>query len=76
MSSTQDLSAGVRDGFYRIELNKTVWEIPKRYQMLSAIGTGAYGQVWCVDFMTQVNRFKSLDIQKPQLCQIQIALVR
>lgn len=46
MSSTQDLTAGVREGFYRIELNKTVWEIPKRYQMLSAIGTGAYGQVW------------------------------
>jgi len=32
-------------GFYRIELNKTVWEVPKRYTMLSPIGSGAYGQV-------------------------------
>lgn len=32
-------------GYYRTELNKTVWEVPVRYQELSPIGTGAYGQV-------------------------------
>ena len=46
MASDQDLVSGVKDGYYRIELNKTVWEVPKRYQMLSPVGTGAYGQVW------------------------------
>lgn len=35
-------------GFYRVELNKTVWEVPEKYQELTPIGTGAYGSVWCV----------------------------
>ena len=38
----------VKPGFYRVELFKTVWEVPERYQDLSPIGTGAYGTVWCV----------------------------
>lgn len=41
-----DNSAG--KGFYKLELFKTVWEVPKRYQDLSPIGTGAYGTVWYV----------------------------
>jgi len=41
----------VAPGFYRTELNKTVWEVPKKYQSLSPIGTGAYGQVWLVMFV-------------------------
>jgi p38 MAP kinase len=32
-------------GFHKVEVNKTVWEVPERYQMLSAVGSGAYGQV-------------------------------
>ena len=35
-----------RPGYYKIELNKTVWEIPEKYQELTAIGAGAYGSVW------------------------------
>ncbi|XP_077495193.1 p38b MAP kinase isoform X7 [Amblyomma americanum] len=35
----------VRSGFHRVELNKTVWEVPVRYTNLSPIGVGAYGQV-------------------------------
>ncbi|XP_071156426.1 mitogen-activated protein kinase 14-like isoform X1 [Mytilus edulis] len=35
----------LKDGFYKIELNKTIWEIPQRYQLLSPVGAGAYGQV-------------------------------
>lgn len=31
--------------FHKIEVNKTVWEVPDRYQMLAAVGSGAYGQV-------------------------------
>uniref|UniRef100_A0A3B3ZVJ3 mitogen-activated protein kinase n=1 Tax=Periophthalmus magnuspinnatus TaxID=409849 RepID=A0A3B3ZVJ3_9GOBI len=32
-------------GFYRQELNKTVWEVPERYQNLTPVGSGAYGSV-------------------------------
>jgi p38 MAP kinase len=39
------MSAGVKDGFYQVELNKTVWSVPQRYQNLSPVGSGAYGQV-------------------------------
>ncbi|XP_071551490.1 mitogen-activated protein kinase 14-like isoform X1 [Panulirus ornatus] len=31
--------------FHIVELNKTEWEVPKRYSMLSPVGSGAYGQV-------------------------------
>lgn len=37
--------AQLKEGFYRIELNKTVWEVPERYQLLAPVGSGAYGQV-------------------------------
>lgn len=37
--------ANLPPGFYRTELNRTVWEVPEKYQDLSPIGTGAYGQV-------------------------------
>ncbi|XP_076368671.1 p38b MAP kinase isoform X1 [Tachypleus tridentatus] len=35
----------MRSGFVRIELNRTVWEVPERYQSLLPVGSGAYGQV-------------------------------
>ena len=35
----------MRDNFVQIELNRTTWDIPERYQNLSAVGAGAYGQV-------------------------------
>ena len=35
--------------YYRVEMSKTVWEVPARYQELTPIGTGAYGTVWWVD---------------------------
>ncbi|KAK3602910.1 hypothetical protein CHS0354_039326 [Potamilus streckersoni] len=35
----------IKDGFYRLELNKTVWEVPKRYELMMPVGSGAYGQV-------------------------------
>lgn len=34
--------------FYAVEINKTVWQVPERYQGLSLVGCGAYGQVWLV----------------------------
>eukprot|EP00096_Caligus_rogercresseyi_P015582 TRINITY_DN804_c0_g2_i1.p1 TRINITY_DN804_c0_g2~~TRINITY_DN804_c0_g2_i1.p1 ORF type:complete len:362 (+),score=77.46 TRINITY_DN804_c0_g2_i1:52-1137(+) len=35
----------MKEDYYQIELNKTVWEIPRRYTDLSPVGSGAYGQV-------------------------------
>uniref|UniRef100_A0A8D2CQA8 mitogen-activated protein kinase n=1 Tax=Sciurus vulgaris TaxID=55149 RepID=A0A8D2CQA8_SCIVU len=35
--------SGPRAGFYRQELNKTVWEVPQRLQGLRPVGSGAYG---------------------------------
>jgi len=31
--------------FHKVEVNRTAWEVPVRYQNLSAVGSGAYGQV-------------------------------
>ncbi|CAG5096023.1 Similar to p38b: Mitogen-activated protein kinase p38b (Drosophila melanogaster) [Cotesia congregata] len=35
--------------FHKVEINKTEWEVPERYQMLTPVGSGAYGQVSAVD---------------------------
>lgn len=35
----------MKPGFHSVELNKTVWEVPEKYINLTAIGSGAYGQV-------------------------------
>jgi len=35
----------MKSGFTRIELNKSVWEVPQKYQNLQPVGSGAYGQV-------------------------------
>jgi len=34
-----------KEGFYRVELINTVWEVPERYQNLMPVGNGAFGQV-------------------------------
>ncbi|XP_069797850.1 mitogen-activated protein kinase 14B isoform X1 [Narcine bancroftii] len=44
----------VRPHFYRQELNKTIWEVPERYQNLSPVGSGAYGSV-CAAFDTKAG---------------------
>lgn len=38
----------LKNGFYAMELNKTVWIVPNYYQNLTPVGTGAYGTVWLV----------------------------
>jgi len=38
----------LKPNFYSVELNRTEWKVPKRYQSLSPVGSGAYGQVWLV----------------------------
>ncbi|TTW07849.1 Mitogen-activated protein kinase 11 [Bagarius yarrelli] len=44
-----------RPGFYRQELNKTVWEVPERYQILTPVGSGAYGSV-CSAYDVQLRQ--------------------
>uniref|UniRef100_A0A8C6YXM8 mitogen-activated protein kinase n=1 Tax=Nothoprocta perdicaria TaxID=30464 RepID=A0A8C6YXM8_NOTPE len=34
-----------RRGFHRQEVNKTVWELPRRYTSVHHVGSGAYGSV-------------------------------
>nr|CAI5843391.1 unnamed protein product [Callosobruchus analis] len=41
--------------FHKVEINKTVWEVPERYQQLSTVGSGAYGQV-CSALDTVTNK--------------------
>ena len=36
----------LRPGFYSVELNKTIWIVPERYQDLRPLGIGAFGSVW------------------------------
>jgi len=35
----------LKEGFYKVELINTVWEVPERYQNLLPVGSGAFGQV-------------------------------
>uniref|UniRef100_A0A8C1QHE8 mitogen-activated protein kinase n=2 Tax=Cyprinus carpio TaxID=7962 RepID=A0A8C1QHE8_CYPCA len=39
------MSQKERPTFHRQEVNKTIWEVPVRYQNLSPVGSGAYGTV-------------------------------
>jgi len=41
----EEKKMSLKPNFYRTELNRTVWEIPERYQNLTPVGSGAYGQV-------------------------------
>ncbi|KAF4526136.1 hypothetical protein B566_EDAN012447 [Ephemera danica] len=46
----------MKDGFYKVDINRTEWEVPERYQMLSPVGSGAYGQVCsAVDSSTNIK---------------------
>uniref|UniRef100_A0A4W4ESA0 mitogen-activated protein kinase n=1 Tax=Electrophorus electricus TaxID=8005 RepID=A0A4W4ESA0_ELEEL len=44
-TSVPSMSQKERPTFYRQEVNKTIWEVPVRYQNLSPVGSGAYGSV-------------------------------
>ncbi|XP_070309674.1 mitogen-activated protein kinase 11 isoform X3 [Odocoileus virginianus] len=47
--------SGPRAGFYRQELNKTLWEVPQRLQGLRPVGSGAYGSV-CSAYDTRLRQ--------------------
>uniref|UniRef100_A0A3B2WDA4 Mitogen-activated protein kinase 13 n=2 Tax=Mus musculus TaxID=10090 RepID=A0A3B2WDA4_MOUSE len=37
-------------GFYKQDINKTAWELPKTYLAPAHVGSGAYGAVWSLGF--------------------------
>ncbi|XP_054999081.1 mitogen-activated protein kinase 11 isoform X3 [Sorex araneus] len=47
--------SGPRAGFYRQELNQTLWEVPLRLQGLRPVGSGAYGSV-CSAYDAQLRQ--------------------
>lgn len=47
---TQEMSFSRRKGFYKQEVNRTVWELPRQYTSIVPVGSGAYGSVWWVAF--------------------------
>jgi len=47
-ANTMTEKKSLKPNFYSVELNRTEWKVPKRYQKLTPIGLGAYGQVWLV----------------------------
>ncbi|XP_044144094.1 mitogen-activated protein kinase 14 isoform X4 [Bufo gargarizans] len=49
------MSSNSHSGFYRQELNKTLWEVPVRYQNLNPVGSGAYGSV-CSSYDTNTEQ--------------------
>uniref|UniRef100_A0A8C6Q0E0 mitogen-activated protein kinase n=1 Tax=Nothobranchius furzeri TaxID=105023 RepID=A0A8C6Q0E0_NOTFU len=50
------MSQKERPVFYKQEVNKTIWEVPERYQKLSPVGSGAYGTVCSAyDTVTDMN---------------------
>lgn len=51
--------------FHRIELNKTIWEVPERYQNLSTIGSGAYGQVCAALDIVSNNKVAIKKLSRP-----------
>jgi len=57
----------MKEGYHRIELNRTVWEVPEKYKNLAGIGSGAYGQVCSADSTATVcadGRYLRVAIKK------------
>ncbi|XP_015794838.1 mitogen-activated protein kinase 14 [Tetranychus urticae] len=55
----------LRADFYRVELNRTLWEIPIKYTKLSPIGSGAYGQVCAADDIAFSRRVAIKKLARP-----------
>ncbi|KAL5517585.1 hypothetical protein EMCRGX_G003163 [Ephydatia muelleri] len=55
----------LKEGFQRVELYKTVWEVPSYYTDLSPIGTGAYGTVCSATNTTLGTRVALKKLARP-----------
>jgi len=54
----------MKDNYYEVELNKTVWQVPNRYTDLVPIGSGAYGQVCSAADSEQQHQTPKVAIKK------------
>ena len=54
----------MKDNYYEVELNKTVWQVPNRYTDLVPIGSGAYGQVCSASDSEQQHQTPKVAIKK------------
>ncbi|XP_029290948.1 mitogen-activated protein kinase 14A isoform X1 [Cottoperca gobio] len=59
------MSQKERPKFYRQEVNKTIWEVPERYQRLSPVGSGAYGSVCSASDMTTGLKIAVKKLSRP-----------
>uniref|UniRef100_A0AC35U419 Mitogen-activated protein kinase n=1 Tax=Rhabditophanes sp. KR3021 TaxID=114890 RepID=A0AC35U419_9BILA len=59
------INDNVRPGFYRIELNRTIWVVPQHYQNLTPIGTGAYGCVCAAECTKTGIKYAIKKITRP-----------
>ena len=57
-------SKTMKDNYYEVELNKTVWQVPNRYTDLVPIGSGAYGQVCSASDSEQQHQTPKVAIKK------------
>lgn len=51
--------------FHKIEINRTEWEVPERYQLLTPVGSGAYGQVCSAMDTTTLQKVAIKKLARP-----------
>ncbi|EPB76593.1 hypothetical protein ANCCEY_04302 [Ancylostoma ceylanicum] len=52
----------IKPGYHTVELNRTVWAVPVYYQNLTPIGTGAYGTVWELRLLRNMDHENVIDM--------------
>uniref|UniRef100_A0A0N4ZJR2 mitogen-activated protein kinase n=1 Tax=Parastrongyloides trichosuri TaxID=131310 RepID=A0A0N4ZJR2_PARTI len=55
----------LKPGYYQIELSRTTWNIPRNYQNLTPIGTGAYGCVCSTECSITKEKYAIKKITRP-----------
>lgn len=55
----------LKPGYYQTELGRTTWNIPKNYQNLTLIGTGAYGCVCSTECTITKEKYAIKKITRP-----------
>ncbi|XP_017845581.1 mitogen-activated protein kinase p38a [Drosophila busckii] len=53
------MTARHKQKYYKLEINRTEWEVPEIYEKLQAVGSGAYGQV-CKARVRGTNKFVAI----------------
>lgn len=58
----------LKQDYYKLEINKTIWRVPERYLDLKPLGIGAFGSVWYknknnsmhfqISYLWCIDRFK------------------